>query len=225
MERKKASEFPQDLLDLFDAYVHGGISRRAFIKSAERFAVGGLSAAALFEMPRPNYAWAIQVPPDDPRIHAAIETVPSPQGNGAMHAAAPERPLGEINRIAKPAKRRISPPQTCRGGGAEPEAGFSQARASSAPDFEAARLERGRCDQQPRPQVYRASSRSESRFRRKSLTAQANAFKIFLPPPWNCFRSVWLCFRGNPSSRRPRAAALRRHARSQILLAEHSVNG
>ena len=56
---------------------HGGMSRRAFIKSAERFAVGGLSAATLFEMLRPNYAWAIQVPPDDPRIHAAIETVPS----------------------------------------------------------------------------------------------------------------------------------------------------
>ncbi len=84
MQRRKASDFPQGLFDLFDAYVHGGISRRAFLKSAERFAVGGMSAAALFETLRPNYAWAVQVSPDDPRIRAAIETVPSPQGNGAI---------------------------------------------------------------------------------------------------------------------------------------------
>jgi Dienelactone hydrolase family len=51
MERKKASEFPEALLELFDAYVHGKMSRRAFLESAERFAVGGMSAAALFETP------------------------------------------------------------------------------------------------------------------------------------------------------------------------------
>ena len=84
MERKKASDFPQGLLDLFGAYVHGGVSRRAFLESAERFAAGGLSAAALFEMLRPNYAWAIQILPEDPRIRATIETVPSPQRNGAI---------------------------------------------------------------------------------------------------------------------------------------------
>ncbi len=84
MERKKASDFPQELLDLFDAYVHGGMSRRAFLRGAERFAVGGVGAAALLEMLRPNYAWAIQVQPDDPRIRASTETVPSPQGNGAI---------------------------------------------------------------------------------------------------------------------------------------------
>jgi carboxymethylenebutenolidase len=84
MERKKASDFPQELLDLFDAYVHGRMSRRAFLKGAERFAVGGVGAAALLEMLRPNYARAIQVQPDDPRIRASIETVPSPQGSGAI---------------------------------------------------------------------------------------------------------------------------------------------
>ena len=30
MERKKASEFPQELLNLFDKYVHGDIGRREF---------------------------------------------------------------------------------------------------------------------------------------------------------------------------------------------------
>src|SRR4051794_8902252 len=68
MERKKASDFPQELLNLLDKYVHGRIDRRAFLDGAQKFAVGGVSAQALFEMLKPNYAWAIQVPKDDRRI-------------------------------------------------------------------------------------------------------------------------------------------------------------
>ena len=49
MHRKKASDFPQELLDLFDGYVHGGISRRQFLDKAKGFAVGGVTAAALFQ--------------------------------------------------------------------------------------------------------------------------------------------------------------------------------
>src|SRR6516162_647360 len=84
MERKKASDFPQELLNLFDGYVHGGLSRRQFLDRAQKFAVGGVTAAALFEMLKPNYAWAIQVPRDDKRIKADYDTVPSPQGNGSI---------------------------------------------------------------------------------------------------------------------------------------------
>jgi carboxymethylenebutenolidase len=84
MERKKASDFPQELLSLFDRYVHGGISRREFFDGAQKFAVGGVTVAALFEMLKPNYAWAIQVPKDDSRIKAESATVESPQGNGSI---------------------------------------------------------------------------------------------------------------------------------------------
>jgi len=84
MERKKAADFPQELLSLLDGYVHGGISRRQFLDRAQKFAVGGMTAAALFEMLKPNYSWAIQVPPDDKRIKAESDTVPSPQGNGSI---------------------------------------------------------------------------------------------------------------------------------------------
>jgi carboxymethylenebutenolidase len=84
MERKKASDFPQELLNLFDVYVHGGMSRREFLAGAQKFAVGGLTAAALFQMLKPNYAWAVQVPPDDKRIKAEYDTVPAPQGNGRI---------------------------------------------------------------------------------------------------------------------------------------------
>jgi carboxymethylenebutenolidase len=84
MQRKKASDFPQELLDLFDGYVHGALSRRAFLDGAQRFASAGVSAGALFEMLKPNYAWAIQVAPDDKRIVAKTVDVPSPQGNGSI---------------------------------------------------------------------------------------------------------------------------------------------
>jgi len=80
MERKKASDFPQELLSLFDSYVHGGINRRAFLDRAQKFAVGGVTATALFEMLRPNYAWAVQVPKDDSRIKADSATAPTPNG-------------------------------------------------------------------------------------------------------------------------------------------------
>ena len=84
MERKKASDFPQELLNLFDKYVHGGLSRREFIDRAQKFAAGGVTATALFEMLKPNYAWAIQVPENDSRIKAEDDTVQSPEGNGSI---------------------------------------------------------------------------------------------------------------------------------------------
>ncbi len=84
MERMKASEFPQELLDLFHLYVHGDIDRRAFLDKAGKFAVGGLTAAGILDMLKPNYAWAQQVAPTDARIRAEEATVPSPQGNGSI---------------------------------------------------------------------------------------------------------------------------------------------
>ena len=84
MERKKATDYPQELLDLFDRYVHGDIDRRAFLDGAKKFAVGGVTATAIWESLRPNYAWAQQVPKDDARLKTESATVPSPQGNGEI---------------------------------------------------------------------------------------------------------------------------------------------
>ncbi len=84
MERKTASEFPQELLNLFDKYVHGEIDRRAFLDGAQKFATGGVTATMLWESLRPNYAWAQQVPRDDARIKTEYITVDSPQGNGSI---------------------------------------------------------------------------------------------------------------------------------------------
>jgi carboxymethylenebutenolidase len=84
MERKVASDYPQELLDLFHEYQHGDINRRTFLDRAGKFAVGGLTVAAIFESLTPNYTWAQQVPPDDKRIKVGYEVVPSPAGNGSI---------------------------------------------------------------------------------------------------------------------------------------------
>lgn len=76
MERRKATDFPQELLNLFDRYVHGDIGRREFLDGAKKFAVGGLTATAIWESLRPNYAWAQQVAKDDGRIKTESVTVP-----------------------------------------------------------------------------------------------------------------------------------------------------
>jgi len=84
MERKKATDFPPEVLRLFDGYVHGFISRRDFLDGAARFAVGGFTAAAMLESLKPNYAFAQQIAKNDPRIKTEYVTYPSPQGSGTM---------------------------------------------------------------------------------------------------------------------------------------------
>ena len=84
MERKQASDYPQELLDLFHEYQHGDITRRTFLDRAGKFAVGGLTVAAIFESLRPHDAWAQQVKPDDNRIKVGYEVVQSPEGNGTI---------------------------------------------------------------------------------------------------------------------------------------------
>jgi len=84
VERRKASDYPPEVLKLFDGYVHGWLSRRDFLDKASKYAVGGFSAAAMLESLRPNYALAQQVPKNDSRIVAEYLTYPSPQGSGTM---------------------------------------------------------------------------------------------------------------------------------------------
>src|SRR5678816_1852708 len=99
MERNQASDYPQELLDLFHEYQHGDTDRRTFINQLGKFATGGLTAMAIFESLTPNYAWAQQVPPDDKRIKVGYETVESPAGNGSIK--------GYLARPAKNGKRPV----------------------------------------------------------------------------------------------------------------------
>jgi len=84
MKRLKATDFPPEVLKLFDSYVHGWMDRRSFLDRASKYAVGGFTAAAMLESLRPNYAFAQQVAKDDPRIKAEYITYDSPNGSGKM---------------------------------------------------------------------------------------------------------------------------------------------
>jgi carboxymethylenebutenolidase len=83
VERKTSSDFDPQLLSLFHRYVHGAINRREFLDGAAKFAIGGLTATALWDMLRPNYALAQQVAKDDQRIKAEYTIYPSPKGNSS----------------------------------------------------------------------------------------------------------------------------------------------
>jgi carboxymethylenebutenolidase len=83
MERKKASDFPQEVLNLFDLYIHGDINRRDFMDSASKV-VGTIAAVSMLEALTPDYAMAQQIAPDDKRIKASWETYDSPGGTGQM---------------------------------------------------------------------------------------------------------------------------------------------
>ena len=79
---KEASDFDQELLNLFDRYVHGSVDRRGFLDGAAKFAVGGVTAAMLLDALNPRFAEAQQVPRDDKRLHRESVEFDSPAGTG-----------------------------------------------------------------------------------------------------------------------------------------------
>jgi carboxymethylenebutenolidase len=83
-KRRRASDFPQEILKLFDGYVHGHIERRDFLTGAARVLGGTGAALSVLEALQPEYAWAQQVPEDDARIQAQYVEYPSPDGSGTM---------------------------------------------------------------------------------------------------------------------------------------------
>src|SRR5687767_4485081 len=84
MDRKAAHDFDQDLLILFDAYVHGALDRRGFLEQASKYAVGGVTAAMLLDQLSPKFAEAQVVRTDDARIVAEYLEYDSPKGSGKM---------------------------------------------------------------------------------------------------------------------------------------------
>ena len=82
--RKKASDFPQEVLALFDGYVHGFIHRRDFLEGAGKVLGSSAAAVGVLQALRPNYAWARHVARDDARIRQEYVTYPSPSGSGTM---------------------------------------------------------------------------------------------------------------------------------------------
>ncbi|QBF33287.1 YghX family hydrolase [Thalassococcus sp. S3] len=101
MTRMTAKDFDQELLDLYDFYAHGKITKREFLDRAGKFAVGGVTAAGLLTMLSPDYALAQQVSFNDPDIHADYIMYPSPEGTGDVRGylvrpAAADGPLPAV---------------------------------------------------------------------------------------------------------------------------------
>ena len=98
VERMNATDFPKEVLSLFDRYVHGMIDRRAFLDGASKFALGSMTAAGMLAALSPNYAHAQQVAPDDARIRTEYVTVQSPDGHGIVrcYLARPARVTAKL---------------------------------------------------------------------------------------------------------------------------------
>jgi carboxymethylenebutenolidase len=82
--RRKAGDFDPRILEIFDGYVHGKMSKRDFIAQAGRYAAAGVTGAMILEQLQPNYALAQQVAPDDPAIETMTVTYDSPEGHGTI---------------------------------------------------------------------------------------------------------------------------------------------
>lgn len=84
MQRKKASDFHPRILEMYDGYVHGKMSKREFLTGAGKYAAAGVTGAMVLESLQPNYALAQQVMPDDPSIETMVVSYESPEGNGTI---------------------------------------------------------------------------------------------------------------------------------------------
>src|ERR1022692_3313972 len=96
-------QVPSEAVELYNLFIHGVISRRAFVDGVQRFAMGGLAATAIIEALMPNYALGQQVSRTDDRIKSTYETIPSPQGNGSIKGYF-VRPVSADTRSEKPSK-------------------------------------------------------------------------------------------------------------------------
>ena len=101
MERKTAHDFDQDLLILFDAYVHGIIDRRGFLDKAAKYAVGGVTAVMLLDQLSPKFLEAQVIKPEDTRIKVGYEEFTSPNGYGKArgYLAQPAKASGKLPAI------------------------------------------------------------------------------------------------------------------------------
>jgi carboxymethylenebutenolidase len=109
MDRKRASDYPPEVLKLFDGYVHNTISRRDFLSRAAKYAVGGMTALAMLDSLQPNWAFAEQVSKTDERITTEYVTYPSAKGSGEMKGYLAKPAVKVDAKSKKPVKAKKLP--------------------------------------------------------------------------------------------------------------------
>ena len=97
--RLTAQDFDQELLVLFDAYVHGGLDRRGFLDKAQKFAKAGMTAAGLLAALSPHFAAGQQVRQDDARLKTERLNYPSPDGTGSVKGYLARPAAGANNKL------------------------------------------------------------------------------------------------------------------------------
>ena len=97
--RLTAKDFDQELLVLFDAYVHGHLDRRGFLKGAQKFATAGVTAVGLLAALSPDFAAGQQVPKDDARLKTEYVSYPSPAGTGSVRGYLARPASADANRL------------------------------------------------------------------------------------------------------------------------------
>ena len=85
------------MLELYDFYAHGKITKREFLEKAGRFTAGGLTAVAVLGMMSPDYALAEQVSFNDPEIKGEYVMYPSPNGHGEVRGYLVGLPMPPAN--------------------------------------------------------------------------------------------------------------------------------
>ena len=101
MSPKERRTVPTEAIELYNDFIHGEISRRAFLDGVKKFAVVGLTAGTIAEALMPNYAMGQQISRTDERIKAEYVTLPSPDGHGFVKGYL-VRPFGADSRSATP---------------------------------------------------------------------------------------------------------------------------
>lgn len=97
-DTEKSAAFSREVLDLFDQYVHGAISRRGFLDTCARHVGGVAAAGATLALLSPDFARGQVVAADDKRIATSRVDIPSPAGSGTIRAYV-ARPAGTKKKL------------------------------------------------------------------------------------------------------------------------------
>ncbi len=98
MNQIRKEDIRQEVFDLYDDYAHNRVTRRDFMQRLSAYAVGGLTVTSLMGFLMPDYAGAVQIPVDDPRITSGYVSYPSPKGGGTIKALL-SMPKGETKKL------------------------------------------------------------------------------------------------------------------------------